>query len=340
MNRNFYLWGVGGIGKRAIEYLAPLGILEGLIDSDKSKHGQLICGIEVKGYESVRPFLVEASVIIAHFASNETETILNKDNIKYWRLSEFITMWYWEEKKQNAIGFLDFPITTRCSLNCRDCMQFIPYQAKHDVSLVTLEKELELLFKKVSFVGEISIIGGEPFLHKHLLELLEHIEKNYVDRIGSLVITTNGTIIPDQYMLECCRAHGVFISISDYSETIPWIDKSISTLELNARKSNVRVERKRWDWKDPGRFGSISALTACSQTHMQLADMKIWYCTLMAAGYSAGFCTADNLRDYYDLLNDTPKKHGILNCGSINRTSQCKNCLYPHNVKIRSAIQN
>jgi organic radical activating enzyme len=342
MSNRYYLWGAGSIGKRALEYLAPLGILEGIIDNDPNKHGQVICGLEVTSYDSVKPSLNKSGVIIAHFVPKETEEILNRDKILNWRLSEFITEWYWTERQQYAIGFLDFPITTRCTLNCRDCMQYIPYRPKHDIPIETLKQELDALFRNVSFVGEISIIGGEPFLHKQLPDLLEYIRENYRGHIGSLVITTNSTVTPELRVLELCRKIGIFISVSDYSKTLPQLEDKITKFESVAQEAEVIIERKRWSWSNPGKFDVASDLEDCTQMHMQLADGKLWHCTLMAAGYMADFCPADNLLDYYELLheNSNTMRNFLNNSNMMERTAQCLKCLYPQGIEIPSAVQN
>jgi len=337
-----YLWGAGNVGKRALEYLVPLGILKGIIDNDPKKHGQIMHGLMVTDYDTVKPRLKESGVIIAHFDPIETERMLSKDSISHWRVSDFISRWYWHNKQKSAIGFLDFPITTRCTLKCKDCMQYIPFRENLDVPLETLKQELLDLFCQISFVGEISIIGGEPFLHKQLNELLEHIKENYKNRLGSIVITTNGTITPDIRTMELCRETGVYISISDYSKTLPQLSYKIIELEDAAREVGLQIERKRWNWLDTGRFDSEVGVSDCQQTHMQLADRKLWRCTLMAAGNLTNLCTACSEYDYYDLSKNNIKSiQGFLNTKDIltGRTTQCCKCLYPKGNIISCAVQ-
>jgi len=339
MSDRYYIWGAGNMGRRALKYLYPLGILKGIIDTDSVKHGRILSGLKIYGYDSSALSSENAGVIIAHSESNSTEEILRRDNIPFWRLSEFITEYYWTVRQEHAIGFLDLPITSRCSLNCKDCMQYIPYRSKQDVPIKTLYKDLEMLFRHISFVGEISIMGGEPFLHGKLQELLEYIRDNFRERIGSLVITTNGTILPDDSrILTLCRELEVFISVSDYSKTFPWLEVKISELESSARDAGVSIKCKRLAWSAPGRFDESIDFRNCSQAHMQLADGKLWRCTLMAVGQAAGFCTADGGHDYFDL----PRESGDMLqkfLRGIPQTSQCQKCLWPHEIMIESAVQ-
>lgn len=334
----YYIWGAGNIGNRAMEHLVPLGILGGIIDNDINKHDQIIKGLKVSDYDSVKPYLKESGVVIAHFSPKETELILDNDNIKHWRLSEFITKWYWKDKQQFAIGFLDFPITTRCTLNCKNCMQYIPYREKYDLPIDRLKNDLMLLFDKISFIGEVSIIGGEPFLHKQLYELLDYIQLNYRKQIGSLVITTNGTVVPNSRILNKCCELKTFISVSDYSDSLPKLNNKIRELENAARNNGIEIEKKRWKWSDPGKFDFSVGFNECTMTHMQLSDGKLWQCTLMAAGNYAGLFEAC-IDDYYNLYQADNELFEFLNKGLSNRTSQCLNCLYPKQIAITAATQ-
>jgi hypothetical protein len=218
-------------------------------------------------------------------------------------------------------------------------MQFIPYRANQDLSLETLKIEMDALFRHISFIGEISIMGGEPFLHKQLSELIYYIGANYRDRIGSLVITTNGTIVPELQVLKLCRDYEIFISVSDYSVALPLIERDISLLVATAESAGVNIERKSWAWMNPGRFDAEPFWDGCTQSHMQLFDGKLWQCTLMAAGYSAEFCAANYQSDCFELDNNDSEIHDFICFSREQRTTQCRRCLYPRGITIPDGIQ-
>lgn len=93
-----------------------------------------------------------------------------------------------------TIDYVRVAITDRCNLRCFYCMpkEGIPYEPK--VHLLSYEEITRLLgilgtmgFKKVRFTG------GEPFLRKDFIQLLENTASlGYYDSIN---ITTNGTLI-------------------------------------------------------------------------------------------------------------------------------------------------
>jgi organic radical activating enzyme len=343
MKNRYYLWGAGSVGQRALKYLKPMGVLDGIIDNDPDKRGQIINGLEIYNYELIKPILIESDtgVIIAYFGSEETEKRLAEDGVQYWKLSDFIPQWYWEKYRRHALGFLDFPITTRCTLNCRDCMQYIPDRVKQNEPLESLVKSLDALFGKVSFIGEISIIGGEPFLHEDLATLINHIYNHYHKKIGSLVITTNGMVLPDLYVLDVCRKTGVYINVSDYSETLPQIENIVKKFEVSVKNASVKINKRRWIWVNPGKFNTYNDVVECTQTHMQLFNKGLWRCTLMAAAASAGICEAREGYDYIDLSLDCSEsfKKFLQTDITAQRTSQCKKCLYHKSIAIPAAVQ-
>ncbi|MRH99083.1 GTP 3',8-cyclase MoaA [Kriegella sp. EG-1] len=92
------------------------------------------------------------------------------------------------------IDYVRIAVTDRCNLRCFYCMpaQGIAYEPKKELlsyeEITRILKVLgELGFKKVRFTG------GEPFLRKDFMELLEHTSK--IASYESIHLTSNGTLI-------------------------------------------------------------------------------------------------------------------------------------------------
>jgi len=92
------------------------------------------------------------------------------------------------------IDYVRIGVTDRCNLRCFYCMpaEGIVYEPKKD--LLSYEEITRLLwvlgdlgFKKVRFTG------GEPFLRKDFIRLLEHTAE--IDAYESIHITSNGTLL-------------------------------------------------------------------------------------------------------------------------------------------------
>mgnify|MGYP002715343052 CR=1 FL=1 len=321
MGEQYYFIGVGGVGRRALQHLISLGVIKGVLDNDSRKWGTEICGFTIRPYD--RDAVKGYNIIIGFFDSGEFEEILKKDGIRYWSLADFITQWYQEKNKQAAVAFLDIPITSRCSLNCRHCMQYIPYRKeKKDVSLNDMKKRLGHLYDAIDFILEASIIGGEPFMHPELADIITSIDRK---KIKNIVITTNGMVMPSATVLKVCKENDIFISISDYGKTLPHIKERIDKFESIVKESGIKCERKNQVWFAPGMFTDEDEMNQnCSRTHFQLTNHSLWYCSLQCGASLSGVCTGVENEDFI-LLNQNSRDH-VSRFLSGRRTSVCDRC--------------
>lgn len=124
--------------------------------------------------------------------------------------------------KKLTIPYMDFSITTKCTLRCRDCTQWAPYIPNKRIFLVSeIQDWLERMFILVEECIFITLLGGEPFLHPQICEVL----KLFVDyqnrgKILYLRIVTNGTVVPDKETLKLCAENNIYILISDYNSVL------------------------------------------------------------------------------------------------------------------------
>ena len=93
-----------------------------------------------------------------------------------------------------TIDYVRIAVTDRCNLRCFYCMpaEGVPYEPKaHLLSYEEITRLLRVLgglgFRKVRFTG------GEPFLRKDFMELLENTAS--LDAYKSIHITSNGTLL-------------------------------------------------------------------------------------------------------------------------------------------------
>ncbi len=97
------------------------------------------------------------------------------------------------DNHNRPIRYLRLAVTDRCNLRCHYCMpeEGISYVSRKD--LLTYEEMLRIVrICGDQGVEKVRITGGEPFLRKDLMLLLENISK--LDTIKSWHITTNGTL--------------------------------------------------------------------------------------------------------------------------------------------------
>jgi len=93
-----------------------------------------------------------------------------------------------------TIDYVRIAVTDRCNLRCFYCMpaEGIPYEPK--VHLLSYE-EITRLLKVLGGLGfqKVRFTGGEPFLRKDFIKLLENTAG--LDDYKSIHITSNGTLL-------------------------------------------------------------------------------------------------------------------------------------------------
>lgn len=93
---------------------------------------------------------------------------------------------------------LQWHLTHKCNLRCTHCYQ---EDYSKDLELLDMENIFYqfLDFLKVNhFIGHINFTGGEPFLYKHLFEILDLCENNHI----TFGILTNGTLLNKELILK------------------------------------------------------------------------------------------------------------------------------------------
>lgn len=155
-----------------------------------------------------------------------------------------------QSEKTDSITFqhLEWMLTERCTLRCRDCSALVPFfKAPKDHSFERTKMALDRLLSKTDYVAELSILGGEPLLYPFLSEAINSFSDN--PKIGAVVIYTNGTIIPDSSLIPALKSRKVWVHISDYQEHSPSVPKIEAVLE----KEDIRFFVKQYDcWQAAG----------------------------------------------------------------------------------------
>lgn len=143
------------------------------------------------------------------------------------------------------IRTLIFFVTARCPLRCAHC--FYSKELNQKMNELTL-KEIEKIADNLPDLETLQISGGEPFLRKDLVELLEIFVKRGVKKIG---IPTNG-FFTDEAVRQAKRIKklnipfSINVSIDGFKETHNKIrgrdcwDKAIKTFK-ELQKLNIEV---------------------------------------------------------------------------------------------------
>ncbi len=122
-----------------------------------------------------------------------------------------------ETAKIEGIGIIMGQV---CTLNCMHCNESLPYFKKTGTGFEKKEdilSGLKLLTDACGVIGHIELVGGEPFLHPELADILTEILKL---NIGVVQIFTNGTVVPKDTVCEILSNKRIIVYISNYDRVL------------------------------------------------------------------------------------------------------------------------
>lgn len=190
-------------------------------------------------------------------------------------------------------------ISTRCSLKCKYCGEFIPYFTdKVDISADEVIKELDCIIGQMAYIHTVEFIGGEPFLHNELDRILRR-TLQWGNKIGQIELTTNAVVSIKPNVLSLLKNKQVLVLISVY----PFNRSRVRKLERILKEQGICYQEiKTSCWSD---FGAISKNTnskeAIEKMYMKciasrdcrtLYKGKLMYCSrgpyMLESGYNPG----------------------------------------------------
>ena len=206
-----------------------------------------------------------------------------------------------------VIRNLDLVITERCSLKCRDCFNCMQYYKKpQDIPLDKIKRELDILTQNVDEIVEMRILGGEPFMNKDLKEITAYVCNK--EKVKSVVVYTNATILPDKEELEIFQHKKVSFYLTDYG-----LDKrqKLKQFEELLTEYGILYHTYRLGyWYKPGEiYDNHKTREELEQTYqfcwgrdcITLLEGKLWQCEFAANANRLG-AIPDYKQDYVDLF--------------------------------------
>lgn len=252
------------------------------------------------------------------------------------------------EKQEINIPQIEFCLTTRCSLKCKDCCALMPgfnHLGHIEMSAEEFKKTLSQLLAAVNTIRKLIILGGEPLLKPELPELLEiaALQK----RVIHIAIVSNGTIIPNEKLLEVLKKYNkINFYMSNYSgnpeiEPVLKYEKIKNILKNNGIKFQMM---ENWDWYEEKGFAAqkLSKEISCHNYHtchrtkcLQTLDRKIDICSKAFSGRNQYLV---NINDYIDLEKTVNLKNELINFYQANMIDACEYCIISKN-KVLPALQ-
>ncbi|MCD8000736.1 MAG: radical SAM protein [Clostridiales bacterium] len=301
--RKIYIFGAGLIGTDIAPVFERYQCFAGYLDNDEQKQAAGKNGSKVISLEQYIQEKTEGFIVIAADQKNipKIEEQLAFEGLKeredFWKYQEFMNEVFpilsVYEFDVSYVDLAQICLTERCTLKCQDCAHgcFAVDSHSEDLSLETAKESADIFFSKVDIVKEFVLIGGEPFLYRALSEIISYIGEKYRNKIICFSITTNGTILPEQKILDLCQQYDILIRISNYSNTLKHLKKKYEQLEKRLRDYQVSyiMGDSEIQWMDYG-FQTVDrgqkedkltqVFDKCKTPCREIRGNKYYYCVM------------------------------------------------------------
>lgn len=234
------------------------------------------------------------------------------------------------------------PITTLCSLNCKYCSNFQPYNKdrKH-FEYDEIIKNIDAFFNVFDRVKYFSLTGGEPFLHPRIKDILSYVAEKYSDKIHNFSCPTNGTVVPSDDIMETIKKYNIEILCDNYTKSVARIKDTYEKLidkykefKINYvtqdERSFIRLFPPQKKSLSLNNAELIAKYTGCKETYSGhgLKQEKIYTCCLSGFAETAKILE-ENKNDSLPLDKSVDKKEMIefiLGYTELGYAILCKYC--------------
>lgn len=190
-----------------------------------------------------------------------------------------------------SIKSVDAVVTEGCSLKCKDCSNLMQYYKKPKAAdLQLLQDSTENILSNIDAVFEWRILGGEPFIYKNLHEYIDYLSNK--SKIKSIIIYTNGTIVPSDLLIKSIKESKAIVDISNYGE----LSRNIETLQRIFDEHRIPYALKEPEWTDSGR------ITKKQNLDEELLEQRFFNC-----------CTRDVLTLLHGYMYRCPFSANLMN---------------------------
>jgi len=218
-------------------------------------------------------------------------------------------------KNNLFIHSVDLIITERCSLKCKDCSNLMQYYDNpKDCDTKEILYSIDKLFESVDEIGEVRVIGGEPFMNKEWNVIVKRLIAE--PKLHRVVIYTNGTIIPKNMP----KSDKIFVFITDYGELSGNIDTLVSRLNVpyHVSKAGGWTACSDIEWHDRTPEENTQMFkNCCVRNLITLSNRRLYRCP-----FAANIVRLGKIKDF-DSVEITRKQIKTL----LNMESMCS-CLY------------
>ena len=179
---------------------------------------------EAEKYQDRDIRLFDCRKILADYQSAREQKELQTESVYVYggiNLDEMILKYNFYAGEDNGydkniyLSYCVLCITSKCSLKCKNCAAFVTrYKEPADYSLEYVKSVFGKFLNVIDGIQELELMGGEPFLWHDFNDILEWCLTQ--DKIQTIKIITNGTIIPKEETWKLLGNKKVKLVIDDY----------------------------------------------------------------------------------------------------------------------------
>ena len=220
--------------------------------------------------------------------------------------------------KHILIKRIELDVTTCCSLRCGKCGNLMQYfEHPTNTPKEQIISDYNRMMELVEWTDDVLIMGGEPFCHKELDAVIKAVLEHPMtkEKVGSVNIVTNGTIVPDKKVIDVLRGSEVTIWISNYRDKSKRIKELIRICQQNSIKydimnvvhwANVQQLIKRE--KQLNEDALMKRRLTCGKKHHAVSEGKFFLCAFTNGSYKL-HAVPDDERNYVDIYaNDAVER--------------------------------
>ncbi len=240
---------------------------------------------------------------------------------------------------------IEFCITTKCTLKCKDCCALIPELDKRhrmEMSFDDFKLYFDTLINNVDGIRRFVILGGETLMHPELVKMIEYAVSE--EKITCVELITNGTILPKQDLIDCIKKSNgkVLIYISNYKDNLE-LTKILKTDEIEKifRENNIKYQKlKDNHWYKEGGFSDSpddkettkEKLINCYRMQCnQVINGFLYICSKASAGE---YLMGGGISDGIDIINSKNLRKELIDFYNKQYFDACSYCVkYDENVQ-------
>jgi hypothetical protein len=212
---------------------------------------------------------------------------------------------------------IELNVTSRCTNRCKHCgalMQY--YKDAKDMDIEVVKRDFDRMLSIIDFTDDILIMGGEPLIHRELAELLRHIgnNQNSFKKIGYIRLVSNGTILPDDELIDALKFADCYVWISNYGHTNQKIQELSALFADNGINYEI-LDTYTWAYvqqvaANPQEITEDDLLMRSKKEwkrHRALRAGRLYMCAFLDNGDALGLYPKDE-KNYVDIYVDDVKE--------------------------------